>query len=273
VSERIGIVTDEISQDLSACREFLEEHGLRMVELRGVGGRRVPDLTSGDLATLRSWVAGGEIEVLGVSPGIFKCDVGDRESARRHQEEVLPRSLDLARDLGARFVVAFPFENLLGLPPGREPFDRLAAAAEACAVAGLPLLVENEPGFLASTGAEIAALLEAVGHENLLVNWDPANASDLGRVALGDGLRKIFARVRHVHVKNGRVRPGERFPAYGPLAAGDIDWPAHLALLDELGYAGRFGVETHFEPLRESSAAVVKELRSMLAELESGGRG
>jgi sugar phosphate isomerase/epimerase len=268
MTDRISIVTDEISRDLGVCRAFLDEHSVRAVELRVVGEGRVPDLAPADLATLEAWAANADPAILGVSPGIFKCDVSNVPEARRHLTEILPRAIDLALDLKAAFLVAFTFENLEALPIPVHALECLAEAAAACAGAGLPLLIENEPGFLACRGEETAALLEAVGHDNLCVNWDPANAGDLSTSALSAGLRAIFSRVRHVHVKNGRVRPGERFPAYGRLREGDIDWPAQLALLAELGYDGFLGLETHFEPLVESSAAVLSELRAMLKGLE-----
>ncbi len=264
MEEKISIVTDEISQDLTICREFLDAYGLTAIELRCVGGRRVPDLARDDRATLRSWARDRSPAVLSVSPGIFKCDLDDRKTATRHLAETLPRAIELALELDARFLVAFTFESLDGRPASAFTLECLAAAADACAAAGLPLLIENEPGFLASTGGEVSALLRAVGHDNLFVNWDPANAGDLGTTALADGLKAIFPFVRHVHVKNGVCRPGERFPKYGPLSAGDIDWPAHLALLVELGYDSYFGIETHYEPLVEASRSVLGELRSMI---------
>ena len=264
MEEMISIVTDEVSQDLVVCREFLAAGGIRAIELRCVSGRRVPDLSRGDRATLCAWALDRNPQVLGVSPGLFKCDLDDRATATRHLTEVLPKSIDLARDLKAQSLVAFTFESLDRRPATPFAIDCLAAAAEACAEAGLPLLIENEPGFLASTGAEVRALLDAVDHGNLHVNWDPANAGDLSTLALDSGLREIIDRVRHVHVKNGVCSPGQRFPKYGPLSAGDIDWPAHLALLAELGYEGYLGIETHYEPLIEGSRVNLDELRTMI---------
>ncbi|MFV1957854.1 MAG: sugar phosphate isomerase/epimerase family protein [Planctomycetota bacterium] len=266
MTERISIVTDEISTDLAVCRDFLDRHGVGAVELRCVGEGRAPDLAPADRRTLRAWARAAAPAIIGVSPGLFQCAPDDRKTIRDHLRERLPRALDLARDISARFVVAFSFEP--GAPDPSTAFpsaalDALAAAADEAAAAGLPLLVENEPGFLACTGEETAALLEAVGHESLFANWDPANAGDLGREALARGLRALAPRLAHVHVKNGRTRPGRRFPVYGPLGAGDIDWPAHLALLDALGYTGYLGVETHHEPRLEASAIVLAELRAL----------
>ena len=72
-------------------------------------------------------------------------------------------------------------------------------------------------------------------------------------------------------MKNGVLGPGERFARCGPLADGDIDWPAHLRRLVSLGYDGYLGVETHFEPGREGSEIVLRELREMLVRIREEG--
>jgi len=268
VSDRISIVTDEISRDLADVRTFLDTQRLDAVELRCVGDGRVPDLSAPDRATLRAWASAADPRILGVSPGIFKCRHDDRRAIERDLAETLPRAVELALELDARFLVAFSFETL---GESLDPFARegLRAAADQCAVAGLPLLVENEPGFGAQTGADLARLVADAGRDNLFVNWDPLNSNELDEPRLSAGLAKVFPSVRHVHVKNGVLAPGERFARCGSLADGDIDWPAHLRRLMALGYDGYFGVETHFEPCREGSAVVLAELREMIADIQA----
>jgi sugar phosphate isomerase/epimerase len=264
-TERISIVTDEISQDLAEVRAFLDEHDLRAVELRCISGRRVPDVSPGDRDLLRGWVRDGDVQVLAVSPGTFKCDVDDRAETRRQLAESLPRAIDVARELEAGFLVTFGFENPSSRPPPDHALEALRTAATACADANLPLLVENEPGFLAASAEETKRLLDLAAHPNLHANWDPLNGNVFDAAGLEAGLRALFPLVRHVHVKNGHLRPGELLARCCRLRDGAIDWPAHLALLDELGYDGHLGVETHFEPVREGSAIVLAELREMLA--------
>jgi len=264
--EKISIITDEVSQDLTECQAFLEAHDLHAVELRCVGGRRVPDLAPADLDVLRGWAREGSPTLLAVSPGLFKCDRDDRKEIERHQRDILPRSLDLARALGAPFLIAFSFENPSGRPHDSAVVDALGATADACVAAGVTLLMENEPGYVASTPDEILALVRAVDHPALLVNWDPLNANVFDTEDLSTGLGKIFAHVGHVHVKNGRLAPGEILARCTSLRDGAIDWPAHLTKLAWLGYDGYLGVETHFEPVRENSAIVLRELRAMAAD-------
>lgn len=266
--KKISIVTDEISQDLEECRTFLDDHDLHAVELRCIGNRRVPDVSDTDRRTLKAWARNRDPIILAVSPGLFKCRLEDRDEIRRHLEEVLPRSIDLAADLEARFLVTFAFENPDALPADSVAVDALQAAAEACARAGLPLLLENEPGFLACSGGEIRDLLETVGHPNLHVNWDPLNSNELDEARLSKGLEAIHDRVRHVHVKNGRLRPGRLLAECCSLRDGEIDWVAHLRRLKALGYDGYLGVETHYLPFKENSVVVLAQLREMLVEAD-----
>ncbi|MAG56518.1 MAG: hypothetical protein CMJ83_09530 [Planctomycetes bacterium] len=266
--DRLSIVTDEVSQDLLECRGFLDEVGLRGVEVRGVGGRRVPDLAPSDVQALTSWRSDG-IRINALSPGIFKGAIDDVERADRELADTLPRTLDLAASLGVEQVIAFSFED-----PSRRGLaraaDALARAAATCAAAGVRLLIENEPGFCASTGPELEALLESAGDPSLFVNWDPANSTDRSETGLRDAVERLGARIRNVHVKNGRGRVEDLLLDYGPLADGEVDWPAHLRALDAIGYEGPLALETHFPPLRESSRQLVSELRAMIAESRPG---
>jgi len=264
--EKISIITDEISQDLTECEAFLETHCLDAVELRCVSDRRVPDLAPGDLEVLHGWAMERHPTILAVSPGLFKCDRDDRSEVRRHLDDILPRSLELTRALGASYLITFTFENPGGRPLDGAAVDALGRAADACVRAGVTLLMENEPGFIASTPDEIIALLRAVDHPALYVNWDPLNANVFDTEDLNAGLARMFTHVRHVHVKNGRLEPGELLARCSPLRDGAIDWPAHLERLAWLGYDGYLGVETHFEPVKENSVTVLRELREMAAE-------
>jgi sugar phosphate isomerase/epimerase len=274
---KISIVSDEISQDLGEVEAFLRRHAVEAIEIRTIGGRRVPDLRPEDLATLAAWAERGSPRITGVSPGIFKGSVLDAALARRQLEETLPRTLDLARRWNAAFVVAFTFETAHveaddpALPGARErAFRNLRAAAEQCAARGLPLLLENEPGFLAESGADVAALLTAIDHPSAAANWDPCNGNEFTPGALARALDRLGPRIGNVHVKNGVLAAGERFARCGPLAAGAIDWRAHLADLARRGYRGHLGIETHHAPLPEASAALLAELRAILPPPEPG---
>jgi len=119
----------------------------------------------------------------------------------------LPRSLDLTRALCASFLITFTFEKPSGRPLDHAVVDALGATAEACVAARVTLLIENGPGYVASTPDDILALVRAVEHPALLVNWDPLNSNVFDTEDLDAGLTRILAHIGHVHVKNGRLAP------------------------------------------------------------------
>lgn len=267
--DRISIVSDEISQDLSECRAFLDDTGIAEVEIRCVRGSRAPDLSESDVEILRGWVDDG-IRVNALSPGIFKGHVDDHDRAATELDSRLPRTLELADKLMVDQVIAFSFEN-----PDKKDIGRvaevLARATETCRSSGARLLVENEPGFTAATGEEANELLSLCGAEGPMINWDPANSTDRSVAALTDSVRLLGSRIGNVHVKNGRSRPQDLLLDYGPLSDGEVDWPAQLRALATVGYDGPLALETHYEPLREASLALVSELREMVRVARSDG--
>ncbi len=267
MNEPISIITDEISQDLRECEAFLVEHELHAVELRCISDRRLPELDASDRERLAEWALRGDPVITAISPGLFKCKLSERQGIERDLKEVLPRALDLAHALGAENLIAFTFEAEGHTDFPAHALDALAAAARACAEAGIPLLLENEPGYLASTAARTVELIREVDHPNLCVNWDPTNGNEFATDRLAAAVEVIAPWLRNVHVKNGNLRPGELFAQCCRLRDGEIDWPAHLAQLMAIRYDGYFAIETHFLPSKAGSREILGELREMLAAI------
>lgn len=265
---RLGIVTDEISQELDRVLPFLREHGLQRIELRCIGGRRVPDFTPGEVEELLRWRREFGIRVTALSPGSFKGGCADRTRWQAELEQTIPATLELARVLDVEHLISFAFDHPQPEPPPEAALEALWQAAETCMRAGYPLLIENEPGFLAGTAQETHQLLERLGHSGLAVNWDPCNSNQFTHEQLDAAVSLLGARIRNVHVKNGRLEPGQRFARCGPLRQGAIDWPQHLECLLRAGYRASFVLETHFEthfePLEEASAQEIEVLAHML---------
>lgn len=267
MSERISIVTDEISMDLRECEAFLEKHDLHAVELRCIGGERVPAIRAADRSRLRSWAWNGGPRITAISPGLFKCHFGNQLRTFNYLNNVLPASIDLAVELGCNSLIAFTFEGEDGGEFPEAVLQALNSAAEKCEEADLWLLLENEPGFHASTGARTIELIEAVGHDHICANWDPCNSGEYSIDQLGAAIEAIMPRIVNVHVKNGILEPGERFARCGPLREGAIDWCTHLQQLQAAHYDGYLCLETHFQPTLEGSETILGELREMVDEV------
>jgi sugar phosphate isomerase/epimerase len=280
-----AIVTDELSGDPVTAFELGLEWGVSHFELRGVFDARVPRLPPHLRRRLVRAVREFGVTVTALSPGLFKCPFPDdapassnlgwmdkghfeswdecRATVDDHLRHLLPESIELAAELGARSLIAFGFSRS-GRPAGPSPAgvaEMLAQAAEIAANAGIALLVETEEGFWADTGARSAALVERVGHPSLGINWDPANALIEGDVPFPDGYGAVRRHVRNVHFKDARRYPDGSWEL---LAKGDVDWRGQIAALKADGYSGPVAIEPHLAPSVASTRHALDRLRSLI---------
>ncbi len=114
---------------------------------------------------------------------------------------------------------------------------RYAAAELACR--GMTLLVEpintrTIPGFYLNGSAQALALMDAVGADNLKLQYDFFHMQIMeGRLA--ETIERNLPRIGHIQVADvpDRHEPG----------TGEIDFPPLFGLLDRLGYGGWVGAE------------------------------
>jgi sugar phosphate isomerase/epimerase len=282
----IALVTDELSADPQTALELASEWGIRHVELRGYFTDRVPMLSAYQRQRLRRLVATHGVTVTAISPGLFKIPypaetpstsnlgwmdrsffqhwADSRTVLDQHLRELLPASIDFALEFGAGFIIAFSFHRAGGPggPAPRPVIDTLAAAAEKVHAAGLTLLIETEEGFWADTGARSAALLSAVGHPALALNWDPANSFCEGDCPYPDGYAHVRGFVRNVHFKDAR-RFADGRCAF--VAEGEVDWQGQIRALIADGYEGCITLEPHLEPMVPATRQALERLRGLIA--------
>jgi len=282
---KISIVTDEISADPETAIELAREWGIHAVELRGFGTDRVPDFTPFQKQRLCELLDAYEMELVAISPGLFKCVYREERArfplrtfdhalyatwtaqqaeCRRHVEELLPRSIAYAQEMGVKRIISFGFDRG-GAPAGPAPaglISLLRRAAGLVGDAGMELLIEVEAGFWADTGARTAAIVRAVDHPALGINWDPGNAFEAGDQPYPDGYEAARPYVRHVHFKDVR-RLDDGSCRYA--VDGEIDWRGQIAALRADGYGGFISVETHMEPKVAAARRVTQRLQQLLA--------
>lgn len=285
-----SIVTDELSGDPETAFELGLEWGVDRFELRGIHDGRVPRLDRHARQRLLRAVRGFGVTITAISPGLFKCPFPAGEPARSnlgwmdkgffqnweearllvedHRRNLLPASIDFAREVGAKFIIAFSFSRN-GAAGGEAPagvIELLSEAAEAADAAGLELLVETEEGHWADTGARSAALVERAAKPSLAINWDPANALIDGDVPYPQGYAALKHLVRNVHFKDARVYPDGSWEL---LAQGDVDWAGQIAALAVDGYEGAIAVEPHLSPSVASTRNALARLRSLIEDAKA----
>ena len=173
------------------------------------------------------------------------------------------RMEEFRSDVGLAIVYATALECprvncLAGIPPtgtsaevARETLvENLAYAAAELGKWGIELLLEpvntrDVPGFFVTRPSQGFAIMDAVGSDNLKLQYDIYHA----QVTEGDLARTIetnFARIGHYQIADnpGRNEPG----------TGEINWAYIFRRLDELGYAGWIGCE--YKPAGETKAGL-----------------
>lgn len=188
-------------------------------------------------------------------------------AARGRRIDLLCRAVDVAADLGAGCVSlwsgvvrdAADEETVWArLVAGLTPvLDRAAAR-------GIPLGFEPEPGMFVDTLARYGGLLDRTGHPaGLRLTVDLGHLECMGERPTD--LRTWAGRVVNVHVDDMLACRHEHLP----LGAGDVDFPALVAVLAAAGYPGGLHVElprqSHrwFDTARESFAFLVPLLRGL----------
>ncbi len=171
--------------------------------------------------------------------------------------EVLPASINAAKQLGAKTIMCFGF--------GRQDSVEVVAsalrqAAEKVGAAGLTLALEpHEPS------QRVGDIVREANHPALGINWDPANIYASGEdTPFPDGYAHVRPFVKHVHFKDARLDPvtGKR----SWVLDGVIDWTGIIHALKQDNYEGYVSVETHLRPKVESTRRTLERVRALVAE-------
>jgi hydroxypyruvate isomerase len=188
----------------------------------------------------------GLIQVLINSP-VGNRDAGERGMAcvpgraAAFRDGVL-QALDYAAALDCRLI-----HLMAGVPPQGVSRDtalalyaaNLAWAAEKALAAGVRLVIEplnsrDAPGYLLATQEQGAAIVGAIGHDRLGLQFDIYHC----QTAQGDVSRRLEALMPVIdHMQLADV-PGRHEPG-----TGEIGWDYLFRRIDELGYAGWIGCE------------------------------
>ncbi|MBX9871679.1 MAG: hydroxypyruvate isomerase [Burkholderiaceae bacterium] len=152
------------------------------------------------------------------------------------------QAIAYATALGCRQVNCLAGKVPAGVSPAQAQATfvaNLKYAAEKLQAARIKLLIEpinsyDIPGFFLNTTAQAVAVLDAVGSDNLYIQYDIYHAQRM-EGELAATVQKHLARIAHVQLADnpGRNEPG----------TGEINYPFLFRHLDAIGYTGWIGCE------------------------------
>jgi L-ribulose-5-phosphate 3-epimerase len=279
---KLGVITDEVTQDLEKALAWAKAYGLEWVEFRNVWGKYITEFTPDEVKRAKDLLAKYGLRVSVLDSAYFKTTLpgttskfveGKRDfAANEHekQDALLERAFARAKDFGTDKVRIFSFWRV---EDPRTVFERVAKeldrTREIAKREGIRLVLENELACNVATGAESAAMLNAVKAPALGLNWDPGNAYAAGELKpFPDGYAPLDKqRIWHMHLKDAEGTGTN----WRPIGGGRIDYVGQFRAILKDGFTGTMSLETHYlnaakdkeASSRESMDGLLKVIREV----------
>jgi sugar phosphate isomerase/epimerase len=225
--------------------------------------KNVTELSAAQVDEAQKILAKYNLQVTDIASPLFKTDWpgapkssygpkgdmhGASESVFKQQNEILERTIALAKQFKTGKVRCFDFWRLDDVTPFRAAIDeKLRSSAEIAGQQGILLVLENEPACNTATGREAARTMNAIQTPHLALNWDPANAVMVGELDAFPGGWEALPkeRIHHCHCKNA-VKDAKDKIEWSPVGTGLIDWTAQFRALKNAGFHEAVSLETHW---------------------------
>ncbi len=284
LSDRVGILTDEVSDHFDEALRWIAKQGLKHVEVRVVDGKNIADFVEpAKVSDVRRRVESHGLYISAIASPLFKCALdpsrpvasGDRFGQQDEPVEAqfakLDRVIASAKLLGTRRIRIFSFWR--EVEPEKYRADIIKLLKRAAAVAqgqDILLLLENEPSCNGGFAVEVADLVRGVDSPAMKALWDPGNEAYAGREAFPAGYGAMKDVLAHVHLKDAYIRQDGTARCV-PLGSGNVPWIPHLRALAADGYTGLFTIETHYTPEGSTrmtgSRMTLDALRTLIKEV------
>ncbi|MDF2671624.1 MAG: xylose isomerase-like barrel protein [Paenibacillus sp.] len=260
ILNKLGVLTDEVSARFDEALDWIEEQGLKHVEVRVVDGVNISNMSDEGVQEVLRKVEAKGLFVSAIASPIFKCaldpnrqvasgDVfGQKEESVEAHFDKLSRVIEIAQILKTKQIRIFSFwREIEPKQYQNEIVAHLKRAGEVAEQAGIVLLLENEPSCNGGFADEVGSIVREVASPAIRGLWDPGNEAYGGRESFPKGYNEMKDILSHVHLKDAYVREDGSSRCV-PLGTGNVPVIAQLKALVEDGYEGLFTIETHFVP-------------------------
>lgn len=174
------------------------------------------------------------------------------KATRQHRLDETKQIAEFARELGCDAIGMH-----LGVIPTdttdsnyQDLVDTVRSVCDYCAGIGQRFHLETGQ----ETAEELLEFIRRVERENLCVNFDPANMILYDKGDPLEALDVLAPYVRSVHCKDAKRerQPGQKWYEDCPLGEGDVDIPAFVTKLYNIGYRGPLTIEREYSPNQEA---------------------
>ena len=260
---------DEISHDLEEQLNVLESEGIRHLELRGVWGKNVLDLTEEDAARVKARLDERGFRVSSIGSPLGKIKITDDFAP--HYEKAR-YAVKLAQFFEAPFIRTFSFY----IPRGEadtyrdEVMNRMRAITSLGEEAGVIFVHENESHIYGDIGERCQDLLDTIQSSSLKAAFDPANFVQCHVKPMSEAYPLLKDHIAYIHIKDAIMGSGKVVPA----GHGDGEVSELIQQLIATGYEGFLSLEPHlhakdeYEGLSRAELFIVavRALKKLLKE-------
>lgn len=247
---KLGVISDEVSQDFQSVVNLASEFSLDSIEIRSVWDKPPQALTDEDVSRMKKGLEATNIIIIGVASPFYKCNI-DNPQERKDHINILRSCIKLAKAFDANLVRCFTFWN-----SGRteQVWDEiLTAYEEPIKIAGdegVIIGIENEASTSVSTAKLLAKFLEDLNSPIVKGIWDPANElyAEGGEWPYPDAYERVKHLMVHGHIKDGAVNLSSGKMESVPVGEGLIAWKDQFQAYIDEGYEGHLTLETHWRP-------------------------
>ena len=255
---RISAITDEIGLSTEESIAFAHHYGMQNVEIRNPPGKREYfTLPEPEIKADADLFAKEGLKVTFVNTSLLKFTWPGTEAARRRTEtpeardkrlaaeklrwdqrgEDLQRVIRCAHIMGCDKVRVFAGSRVADPTMVYQMIaDTLGEMSKVAEKEKVYLLLENEGSQSVATAAELADVMKLIPSKWVGYNWDPHNAYGKEK-AYPEGYSLLpKERMLNLQIKGKGVMPE---------SPEKEDWRAIFAALNNDGYEGKIGLETH----------------------------
>lgn len=238
---KLGVITDEVTQDIFEAAEFCKKHGLKCMEVRSVNDHSPFDFTDQDIADINAAAKKYDLSVCAISAPLFKCDFDDDAAIAFHIEN-FEKCAMRANQIGAKMIRGFDFwDSGVSIEKRAEKYKNIA---QICQKYDIICVIEADPSVHSNTPHKTAELVKTIDSPYIKVLFDPGNEVWVNEKASDDAYMAVKPYLAHIHIKDADIIDGK--PDGVKIGAGLVDYKTLFARLIDDEYCGNVMLETHY---------------------------
>jgi len=246
----LSAFADEIDKDLQVQMDVCLSHGIRCIDVRGIDGKSVAQMTVKEASEYRKRLLdrGFTVPCIGSPIGKIRMD----EDFKAHME-LLKRCCDVAKAFGTSLIRIFSFYPSQGaniVDERRGVMSRMSEMVKLAEQADVTLMHENEKAIYGAKPDGVKDIFQTIRSPKLKSIFDPANYVEEGVAPYSDGWTKGLDKLTdYFHIKDKADPHG---PTCVPAGQGagqieevfaelkDRNWSGYMTLEPHMAAAGQF---------------------------------